>query len=75
VYCLSNVTRTWFRAIRRQPLPSLVRLTSSRPSILEKVKRLYQRNEIEFVHGEIEDLYPDVLEIVGQSAGTHFNDG
>jgi len=45
------------------------------PSILEKVKRLYQRNEIEFVHGEIEDLYPDVLEIVAQSAGTlNFND-
>jgi predicted nucleic acid-binding protein len=45
------------------------------PGILEKVKRLYQRNEIEFVHGEIEDLYPDVLEIVGQSAGAlNFND-
>ena len=45
------------------------------PGILEKVKRLYQRNEIEFVHGEIEDLYPEVLEVVGQSGGTlNFND-
>jgi len=45
------------------------------PGILEKVKRLFQRNEIEFVERDIEGVYPDVLEIIGQSAGSlNFND-
>ncbi len=53
---------------RKRNIPDL-------PAILDKVNRWYQRNEIEFLQRELEELYPDVLDVIRQSGGAlNFND-
>jgi predicted nucleic acid-binding protein len=53
---------------RKRNIPDL-------PAILDKVNRWYQRNEIEFAQRQLEEIYPDVLDIIRQSAGAlNFND-
>jgi len=53
---------------RKKNIPDL-------PPVLDQVNRWYQRNQIEFVQGMLESIYPDVLEVVRQSGGSlNFND-
>jgi predicted nucleic acid-binding protein len=53
---------------RKKNIPDL-------PAVLDQVNRWYQRDQIEFVQGMLEGIYPDVLDIVKQSDGSlNFND-